>query len=198
MTEALLAGLLAGYAVALPLGAIGSYLVTLGSQERYAVAAAGALGVATTDGLYALAAAFAGAAIAAALRPVRGALTTVAVVVIVMLAVHTLLAAGPRASTRTRRRPRSPAATYVLLLALTAVNPTTVLYFAALVAGGTAVTATTAGVFAVAVFAASASWQLALTTGGSLLRDRGRTVQVVVAAVSAAIMLVSAVRLLLS
>jgi len=50
----LLAGLLAGLTVALPIGAIGSYLVGLAARQRFAVAAAAALGVATADGLYAL------------------------------------------------------------------------------------------------------------------------------------------------
>ena len=55
----LFAGALAGLAVAMPIGAIGSYLIGLAAQERLAAAVAAALGVATVDGAYALVAAVA-------------------------------------------------------------------------------------------------------------------------------------------
>src|SRR4051812_11402534 len=51
MTADLLAGALAGLAVAMPVGAIGAYLLGLAARERFGVAAVAALGVATTDGL---------------------------------------------------------------------------------------------------------------------------------------------------
>ena len=50
MTAALLAGLLAGYGIAMPVGAVATYLVTLTARTSARVGAAGALGVASADG----------------------------------------------------------------------------------------------------------------------------------------------------
>jgi arginine exporter protein ArgO len=60
---------------------------------------------------------------------------------------------------------------YGALLGLTLLNPATVIYFAALVLGHSATSASgiAAALFVVAVFAASASWQLLLAVGGSAL-----------------------------
>ena len=57
----LAAGAVAGLAVAMPVGAIGAYLLGLAARERFAVAAAAALGVASVDGAYALVASLGGA-----------------------------------------------------------------------------------------------------------------------------------------
>jgi threonine/homoserine/homoserine lactone efflux protein len=54
VTGALLAGLLAGYGIAMPVGAVATYLVTLTARTSARVGAAGALGVASADGLYAV------------------------------------------------------------------------------------------------------------------------------------------------
>jgi threonine/homoserine/homoserine lactone efflux protein len=52
VTGALVAGLLAGYGIAIPIGAVGAYLITLTATAGLRVGAAAALGVATVDGLY--------------------------------------------------------------------------------------------------------------------------------------------------
>ncbi|MCL8023811.1 LysE family transporter [Nocardioides bruguierae] len=172
MGSALLAGLVTGWAIALPVGAIGALLVSLGAQQGWRVGAAGALGVATVDGLYAGVAVLAGAAAAAALAPVADALTLLAGMV--LLAVALLMArAALRPAGPARAQPRllSPLHAYLLLLGLTAVNPTTVVYFVAVVLGNDAVVSGTsaAAVFVAAALAASASWQLVLAGSGALL-----------------------------
>ena len=60
------------------------------------------------------------------------------------------------------------------LLALTLLNPATIAYFAALVAGGAAGQATLAAraAFALGAFAASASWQLFLIAVGTVMVAR--------------------------
>ena len=68
MLEPLVAGLLAGWGVAIPLGAIGVMVVDLGMRGGFRPAAAAAAGVATADLLYAAVAAAAGAAAAARWR----------------------------------------------------------------------------------------------------------------------------------
>src|SRR4051812_50032186 len=69
-----LSGLVAGWGVAIPLGAIGVLLVDLGMRAGLRRASAAAAAVATADGLYAAVAAVAGSAVAAALEPHQRAL----------------------------------------------------------------------------------------------------------------------------
>ncbi|MEV0187989.1 LysE family transporter [Kitasatospora purpeofusca] len=189
MTDALLSGLLAGYGIAVPVGAISVLIVTLASRVSLARGMAAALGVATADGLYALLALIGGATLAPLLAPAAGPLELVAAAVLVLLAAH-----GLRATLRTHRADRDPAGpppplpaspwrTYASLLGLTLLNPLTVVYFSALVLGGrTGPGSLGPGlVFVLAAFAASASWQALLATGGALLRrlltgPRGRLV----------------------
>lgn len=177
MTAALLAGVLAGYGIAVPVGAVGTYLVSLTARTSLRTGICAALGVATADGLYALTAALGGSALAAALRPALGPLRWASVLVLAALAAWGAAGAvrryrGHRLATRAEAAPSSPARAYVALLGITLLNPTTVIYFAALVLGSRS--GETAGpperaVFVVAAFAASASWQVLLAGGGALL-----------------------------
>ncbi|HET6209056.1 MAG TPA: LysE family transporter [Jatrophihabitans sp.] len=197
MIGTVLAGLVAGYGVALPLGAIGSYLIGLGARQRFGIAAAAALGVASTDGIFAVLATVGGVGLAGLLRPVTTPLSYLAAAVLVLLAARTIAravrpvgsAAGPVGARL------SPLRSYLGLLALTAVNPATLIYFIAIVLGGQARggagTLGAAVLFPVGVFLASASWQLVLAGSGALLGHtlRGPAGQRVVAAASGAIML---------
>ncbi len=63
MTESLVAGLLAGFGIAIPVGAVATYLVTLTARTSPRVGEAAALGVASADGLYAMLAVVGGAAL---------------------------------------------------------------------------------------------------------------------------------------
>ncbi len=175
MRDAVLSGLVTGWAIAIPIGAVGAFLVTLTARTSWRVGAAAALGIATVDGAYAALAVVAGAALAALLAPVATALRIASGVVLLVIAALTL--AHALRGTRAVRdaAPMQPAAAYALFVGITAVNPTTVVYFAAIVLGNQDLVATAAeGVaFVLAAFVASASWQLALAGGGALL---GRTV----------------------
>ncbi|HKT02497.1 MAG TPA: lysine transporter LysE, partial [Rugosimonospora sp.] len=51
MIDALLSGLLAGYGVAIPVGAVAVLVASLAARTSLAVGSAAALGVATADGL---------------------------------------------------------------------------------------------------------------------------------------------------
>jgi arginine exporter protein ArgO len=82
---------------------------------------------------------------------------------------------------------------WLAFAAITAVNPATVLYFAAIVLGGTVVIDGPAEgtLFVVAAFAASASWQLFVASIGSglghwITGPRGRRTTGVVAALAIA------------
>ena len=70
MLEVVVSGLVTGWAIAIPIGAVGAFLVTLTSRTSYRVGAAGALGIATVDGVYAALAVVAGASLSAVLDPV--------------------------------------------------------------------------------------------------------------------------------
>ena len=80
MSAALLAGLLAGYGVAVPVGAIAALIVSLTARTSLRVGAGAALGVATADGLYCLAAVLGGTALARVVEPISGPLRWVAMV----------------------------------------------------------------------------------------------------------------------
>ncbi len=209
MTGAFLAGLIAGYGVAIPVGAIAVLILGLAARTSFRVGASAALGVATADGIYAGVAAFGGAVVAGWLAPLATPLRLIAAAVLFALAVHGAWrawrsrrsarpATGPvdqprgvdqpggagRSSVGVGRRLETPARAFVGILALTMLNPATVVYFTALVLGradlggsGTAV----AVLFTFGVFTASASWQLLIAAGGTVIGrvltgDRGRLV----------------------
>jgi arginine exporter protein ArgO len=166
-----LSGLVTGWAIAIPIGAVGAFLVTLSARTSFRVGAAGALGIATVDGGYALLAVVAGAAVAAALDPVADGLTIASGIVLLVIAVLTAAHAVGSAGRVREARPMRPAAAYALFVGVTAVNPTTVVYFAAVVLGNQHLvsTAVEGFVFVLAAFLASASWQLLLAGGGAAL-----------------------------
>jgi arginine exporter protein ArgO len=175
VSRALVAGLLAGYGVAIPVGAIGALLIGLAARTSLRVAVAAAFGVATVDGGYALVAVLGGGAIGRAIQPVAGPTRWVAAVLLIALAVRNAILAVRRhrmPAERSAERPVTPIRAYLMLIGLTALNPATVVYFGALVLGRQASGAfgpVSAVVFVLAAFVASASWQLLLACGGSLL-----------------------------
>ena len=177
MSEAFLAGVVAGYGVAVPVGAIAIMIMGLAARTSFAVGAAAALGVATADGLYAAVAVIGGAALAAVIEPVATPLRWVAVVVLLGLATHTAVSAvrhhrDPARAVRSREGLGTPSRAYAGILALTLLNPMTIVYFAALVLGRQAADALTPGgevLFVAGAFLASASWQLLIASGGTLV-----------------------------
>ncbi|GGU91558.1 lysine transporter LysE [Streptomyces filipinensis] len=208
MTAALVAGLLAGYGIAVPVGAVGTYLVALTARTSWRIGACAALGVATADGLYALIAVLGGSALAHALEPITHPLRWVAGSVLVVLAVRGAAQAlahhrEPHSAAPPDEAPPRPARAFVGLWGVTMMNPVTVVYFAALVVGSQASARPghlERAVFVLAAFAASASWQLLLAGGGALLGrlltgSRGR---LLTALASSALMTVLAVRMLVA
>jgi len=175
VTDALVSGLLAGYGVAVPVGAIAVLILGLSARTSLMVGAGAGLGAATADGLYAAIAAVGGAAVAGLIRPVANPLRWLAGLVLLAFAVRTAVVAwrhhrDPQRAARPDRPLSTPGRAYLALLALTLLNPATVIYFSALVLGRQADLARSAAasvVFVLAAFAASASWQLLLAAGGS-------------------------------
>ncbi|MFJ8664308.1 LysE family transporter [Streptomyces sp. NPDC093600] len=177
MTAAVVAGLLAGYGIAIPVGAVGAYLVAVTARTTWRTGAAAALGVATADGVYALAAVAGGSALVPLLAPVMTPLRWASALVLVALAARSAWTAlrAYRARTLAGRDDDSlptPLRAYLTFLGITILNPMTVIYFAALILATGPSAPTTAvdqTAFVLAALAASASWQLLLATGGTLL-----------------------------
>ena len=170
LINSVLAGLLAGYGIAIPVGAVAAYLITLGAAHGFGTAAAGGLGAATVDALYAAVAVVLGAVLAPLLMAVGTPLRWLAAAVLVGVAIRLLLA-GLRPESDGEQPPDapSPRRAYLTVFMITLVNPATVVYFAALV-GGSTVTFTrpiNAVAFVVAAGVASASWQLLLAGAGA-------------------------------
>ncbi|MDT9693225.1 LysE family transporter [Streptomyces sp. P9(2023)] len=185
MSGAVVAGLLAGYGIAIPVGAVGAYLVAVTARTGWRTGVGAALGVATADGVYALVAVLGGSALVPPLAPVMTPLRWVSAVVLVGLAARAARSAVREYRARSQatrdggatERPLSPLRAYVTFLGITILNPMTVIYFAALIlATGPAGPATPVDrtAFVLAALAASASWQLFLASGGALL-GRGLT-----------------------
>ena len=220
LAGAVAAGLVAGYGIAVPVGAVGAYLIALTARTSLRTGAGAALGVASADLLYALTAVAGGAALARAIAPAAGGLRWAAVLVLLVLAARGAVAAvrqyrraDPRAQAAGSRAGSGagsgaepallgPGRAYLTFLAITLMNPVTVIYFAALVAGRQA--SSTPGVlasagFVLAAFAASASWQLLLAAGGALLGRAlaGRRAALITGLVSSAVISALALHLLL-
>ncbi|HEX6759999.1 MAG TPA: LysE family transporter [Propionibacteriaceae bacterium] len=205
MIGELASGAVAGLAVAMPVGAVGSYLIGLSARERRSTAAAAALGIASVDGIYAILAALIGAGLHELLNEATGWLSWVAAITLVLIAVHTMRLAIRRyrghAGTLAQHSKLSPARAYLSLFMLTAINPATVITFAAVVGRSLIGSSWLAlALFALGAFVASAAWQLLLAAGGGLLGQllRGRRGQLGISLSSALIMLALSAGVLLS
>jgi arginine exporter protein ArgO len=191
-----LAGVIAGYGVAVPVGAIAVLIAGLTARTSLRVGAAAGLGAATADGVYALVAVLGGAALAGAIAPIAAPLRWAAAAVLILLAAHTAWSALKRPARRPDPNTASARTAYLGILGLTLLNPATVVYFAALVlgrggAGG--------GVwFVLGAFLASASWQLLVAGGGSLVGrlltgERGRLITALISSTVIAVLAVGLV-----
>ena len=171
----LVSGVLAGLAVAMPLGPIGTLVFERGARLGFRHGAAAGMGVATADGLYALLAAVAGGAIAAALEGVQDALRFVAGVALLAIVAYGLIAFFRSGTENATPREVPAGRTYAVFLGLTAINPLTVSIFAALIAGLPDVATAGAGAkaaFVAGAFAASAAWQTSLAGAGAFAGAR--------------------------
>jgi arginine exporter protein ArgO len=187
--NALLIGMVAGLAVAMPLGAIGVLVVQEGITRGWATAAASATGVALVDLCYAAVAVTAGSAVTGPLTAHSGTVHLMAAAVLLVIAVRGLLitirtmpgglfrgvrVAGPSAEVRRPEKHPDPVGGVVRFAGLTAINPLTAVYFVALAAGlnETVTGSVPSAFFVLGVFVASWGWQLGLATFGSVLGDR--------------------------
>jgi len=195
--EPFVAGALAGYGVAIPVGAVAILIVDLGMRRGFVVGASAGAGAATADFLYATLAMLGGASVAAVLAPWSGPLRATAGLVLLLVGGRGL-AGVVRAVRADRARalpvpvsaasasadgpaplPRSTSRgealrTYARFVGITILNPTTVVYFAALILGLPQV-ANGLGPrleFVAGAAIASLSWQTLLAGVGAVAHHR--------------------------
>ncbi|MER6485139.1 LysE family transporter [Streptomyces virginiae] len=186
MTPAL-AGAAAGLGVAMPMGAMSVLLLQEAMRHRRTAMAA-ATGVAVVDLGYAALATAVGPWVASHISPVEAWVRLASAAILLAIAAHGLAGAretppdavtgaddpaAPAAAGRTVTGLR-PARTFARYVALTAINPTTALYFAALTTaqGATLGSGPAGAAFLVGVGVASLLWQQSLVALGSLAGAR--------------------------
>jgi threonine/homoserine/homoserine lactone efflux protein len=172
-------GILAGYGIAIPVGAIAILIVDLGLRKGFRIAFMAGAGAASADLVYAAIAAVAGDLVAAQLAPFGTVLRLASAIL--------LVAIGARGLWRSRRPAisaellaagtanESGGGTFVRFLGLTLLNPQTVAYFGALILGrdaGQPLELTGQIAFVVGAGLASWSWQSLLALVGAGARRR--------------------------
>jgi arginine exporter protein ArgO len=177
-----LEGLLAGYGIAVPVGAVSILIFTTAMKSGFRRGFAAGAGAATADLLYASAASLAGSALVLLLQPIERIFRVAGGIVLLIMAAWGLQQAlrmprnaASNAPAGPHQRPSEgarPGAVYIQLLGLTLVNPLTVVYFAALVLGRGQVGLTDRLFFVIGAALASLSWQTLLAGLGSLLHGR--------------------------
>ena len=178
MVVALATGLAAGLGLAAPLGAIGVLLIREGLAVGVRAGAAAAAGVAIVDAVYCALAVVAGAVVAPIIASWGSIPSIVGGVVLLVIGVRGVHRSwtireptdAPSGAIVPRSRPRR----FMMFVGLTAINPMTLLYFAAVtVAVGSALTTVPASAaFIAGVAVASFAWQLGLVAVGAVLRTR--------------------------
>lgn len=185
MFDAAAAGAIAGFAIAIPVGAIAILIIQTGIRQGLRQALAAGAGTATADLVYAAVAVAVGFAAAQLIAPIQTPLRIVAGLVLIGLGVvgiARLRSPSTEAGEASQavRANRSVRQTYLLFLGLTLLNPATVAYFASLVVGLPSLAGVPERIaFAVAAFVASLSWQSVLAYVGALLgRSAGQRLRV--------------------
>lgn len=134
--DAFRTGLLAGYGIAIPVGAIAVLIVQVGSKDGFGRAFFAGAGAATADLIYATVALVGGAALAGVIDSAGEPLRFISAGVLAGIAITGLVrSTRPVATSSDRLVATSHGSTYAQFLGLTMINPSTVVYFAAVVVG---------------------------------------------------------------
>jgi threonine/homoserine/homoserine lactone efflux protein len=169
-------GLIAGYGIAIPVGAVTILIVGVSMQAGFRRGFMAGAGAASADFLYAVLASVAGSAMITLLRPVSKALRIVSGLVLIGMAVAAIWRGLQRAgSAPSPARTTGALSTYAQFLGITLINPLTVVYFSALILGRDPATQLGfAGqvMYALGAGISSLSWQTILAALGGILRNR--------------------------
>lgn len=171
-----LTGVVAGYGIAVPVGAIGILIIETGMRRGFRKGFAAGAGAATADVVYAAAAVIGGAGIVAAVGSVGPFLRLGGGVLLAAMAVVGLWRTlRDRPAAKKVRPEGGMLGVYAAFLGLTLVNPATVVYFAAVVVGlgvASGMTLLEGAAFVLGAGLASLSWQTLLAWFGSAARGR--------------------------
>lgn len=171
--EAFWRGVLAGYGIAIPVGAIAILIVEGALRRGFGWGFAAGAGAATADLVYAGLAAVAGQALSLLLAPYAAALRVTSAVVLLLIGGYGLwrLRQTPEPARTPGTNGSNRLRTYGQFLGLTLMNPLTIAYFASLILGMQAGTLDTPGsrlAFVAGAGLASLSWQTLLAAIGAL------------------------------
>src|SRR6478672_6202407 len=131
---ALIAGLVAGIAIAMQVGAVSLLLIEASVVRGPRVGVAAGMGVATADLAYAVVAAAAGGAVGAVLASHESQIKVTAAIVLAAIAAHGLLRASARVDAAVAPDAGTPRGHYARFLGITLANPLTIASFAAVAA----------------------------------------------------------------
>jgi threonine/homoserine/homoserine lactone efflux protein len=166
-------GILAGYGIAIPVGAIAILIVDVGLRHGFGLGFMAGAGAAAADFTYASLAAIAGEALAAVLTPFAVPLRVASALVLFGFGGYGLWQVR-RATSPEMTKPAfsyGHLRTFGQFLGLTLLNPLTIAYFSALILGRHAGATTTSReqvLFVVGAGLASLSWQTVLAGVGAL------------------------------
>lgn len=203
--EVLIAGALAGLALAIPLGPMAILLISTTLRQGRGIGFFGALAMATVDFSYAALVFAFGNAIINLLTDWLFPLRLLGSAILIYLAVKIFLAARSNSKIGEPDLTNSPASrikTYVKFFGLTVLNPATAFYFVGITPGVAALADGTGlasiALFAIGVFLGSVVWQMSLVLAAHLTKSlTDIRVQHRIQYVGAALILALAIGLLL-
>lgn len=168
-------GLIAGYGIAIPLGAVSILIVNTALDHGFRKGFVAGAGTATVDLICAALAVFAGAAVVAFIAPYSTPLQVASAIALVAMGVYGIMRCRRRSKERASDQMQKDGeiAIYAKFVALTLLNPFTVAYFLALIIGkGASWSFSLADClwFVAGVAIASLSWETVLAALGALAR----------------------------
>ncbi len=198
-------GVLAGYGIAVPVGAIAVLIIDTGLRRGFSIGFMAGAGAATVDFLYAAVAILAGATLASKLAPYAIPLRVASAVVLIILGSYGMQRAWRRSVLDPQNLPtrgdQNHLRTYAQFLGITLLNPLTIVYFAALVLGrdpGATLSVVDGLAFMLGAGIASLSWQTLLAgTGATARRYLSPRFQMIISLVGNLIVLALGVRILI-
>jgi arginine exporter protein ArgO len=174
--DAFMTGVAAGYGIAIPVGAIAILIMDVGIRRGFGPAMSAGAGAATADLLYAGLAVLGGATLASTVEAIGDPLRVISGLVLLIIAVIGLVRSRqPVDNSALEPRSADLVRTYGRFVGFTLINPTTVVYFAAVVIGlGVArgMTAADGVLFVIGAFFASLSWQTLIAAMGAFAGHR--------------------------
>ncbi|MGB3715497.1 MAG: LysE family transporter [Candidatus Promineifilaceae bacterium] len=170
-------GVLAGFGIAIPVGAIAILIVDSSLRQGFRTGFAAGAGAATVDLVYALLAVLAGAALASLIAPYALILKVISALILLIVGGYGIWrarSANPgHEIDQEQEKERGLPSTYARFIGLTLLNPITIVYFAALILArdaGTTMTSSERLLFVLGVGLASLSWQTLLASTGALAK----------------------------